>query len=69
MCTDVTNGLAGVKLSGSPRMYGSFRDSVDNVAKKMMTLNVSQPYGPPWPVNRDSFTFFSYLNQQSYMIQ
>jgi hypothetical protein len=25
MCTGVTKGFAGVKLSGSLRMYGSFR--------------------------------------------
>lgn len=30
MCTSVTSGFAGVKLSGSPRMYGSFRVRVDN---------------------------------------
>lgn len=30
MCTGVTNGFAGVKLSGSPRRYGSFRVSADS---------------------------------------
>ena len=29
MCTGITNGFAGVKLSGSPRLYGSLRVSVD----------------------------------------
>jgi len=28
MCTGVTNGFAGVKMSGSLKMYGSFRVSI-----------------------------------------
>jgi len=31
MCTGVTSGLAGVKLSGSLRMYGSFRVNIVNI--------------------------------------
>jgi hypothetical protein len=31
MCTGVTSGLAGMKLSGSLRMYGSFRASTINI--------------------------------------
>lgn len=29
MCTGVTSGFAGVKLSGSARIYGSLRVTVD----------------------------------------
>jgi len=35
MCTGVTNGFAGVKLSGSLRIYGSF--SV-NIVRAMMAI-------------------------------
>ena len=31
MCTGVTSGFVGVKLSGSLKIYGSFRVSVDNI--------------------------------------
>lgn len=31
MCTGVTNGFAGVKLSGSLRIYGSLRVTVDRI--------------------------------------
>jgi len=31
MWTGVTRGFAGVKLSGSLRMYGSFKDKVDKI--------------------------------------
>lgn len=37
MCTGVTMGLAGVKLSGSLSMYGSFR--VNIVSSKMVIAN------------------------------
>ena len=37
MCTGVTSGLAGVKLSGSLRMYGSFR--VNTVNTIMVIVN------------------------------
>jgi hypothetical protein len=33
MCTGVTRGFAGVKLSGSLRMYGSFRVSTVSIIK------------------------------------
>jgi hypothetical protein len=34
MWTGVTSGLAGVKLSGSRSMYGSFSDKVDRIINK-----------------------------------
>lgn len=34
MWIGVTSGLAGIKLSGSPSIYGSFSDSVDNTISK-----------------------------------
>lgn len=37
MCTGVTKGFAGVKLSGSLRMYGSFR--VKMVSNMMVSVN------------------------------
>jgi len=44
MCTGVTNGLAGVKLSGSLSIYGSFRVSTVNamimIANPKMSFTV-----------------------------
>jgi hypothetical protein len=37
MCTGVTSGLAGVKLSGSPSKYGLFNDNVVNIV--IITIN------------------------------
>jgi hypothetical protein len=47
MCTGVTSGLAGVKLSGSPSRYGSFRDSAVRVARRTMkpTMSLVTKYG------------------------
>lgn len=42
MCTGVTNGLAGVKLSGSLRMYGSFRARIVN--NMMMIANPTRSF-------------------------
>jgi hypothetical protein len=41
MCTGVTKGLAGVKLSGSPRRYGSFSESVDNTTNMITNPRMS----------------------------
>jgi hypothetical protein len=44
MCTGVTSGLAGVKLSGSPRRYGSFSVNIDSsmimIANPRMSFTV-----------------------------
>lgn len=42
MCTGVTNGLAGVKLSGSLKMYGSFRVRIVNIM--MMIANPTKSF-------------------------
>jgi hypothetical protein len=39
--TGVTKGLAGVKLSGSPRRYGSFSDNVDSTANRITNSTIS----------------------------
>ena len=40
MCTGVTKGCAGVKLSGSLKMYGSFRvNSVSYLLVRSWVLN------------------------------
>ena len=41
MCTGVSNGLAGVKLSGSLRMYGSFRVSAVRIMRVIMNPRMS----------------------------
>jgi hypothetical protein len=47
MCTGVTRGFAGVKLSGSLRMYGSFRVNTVNIIKVIMnhTMSFTVKYG------------------------
>jgi len=44
MCTGVTKGFAGVKLSGSLRIYGSFRvrmvRAIMAIVNPTMSLNV-----------------------------
>jgi hypothetical protein len=47
ICTGVTRGFTGVKLSGSPRMYGSFSESVDSAVKKITnpTMSLVVKYG------------------------
>jgi hypothetical protein len=41
MCTGVTRGFAGVKLSGSPRMYGSFSERVDSAVNRITNPTIS----------------------------
>jgi hypothetical protein len=41
ICTGVTRGFAGINLSGSPRMYGSFRDKVDNTMNRIINPTIS----------------------------
>ena len=41
MCTGVTSGLAGVKLSGSLRMYGSFRVNIVNIIMAIVNPRIS----------------------------
>ena len=41
ICTGVTNGFAGVKLSGSLRMYGSFRVGAVSIMRVIMNPRVS----------------------------
>jgi hypothetical protein len=42
MCTGVTSGFAGVKLSGSLKMYGSFR--VNTVSTIIITANPTMSF-------------------------
>ena len=41
MCTGVTSGLAGLKLSGSLRMYGSFGVSTVNIIMVIVNPKIS----------------------------
>jgi hypothetical protein len=47
MCTGVTRGFAGVKLSGSLRTYGSFRVNIVSIIKVIMnpTTSLTVKYG------------------------
>lgn len=47
MCTGVTSGFAGVKLSGSPRRYGSFRVRTDSsiIITANPTMSFTVKYG------------------------
>jgi hypothetical protein len=47
MCTGVTSGFAGVKLSGSPRIYGSLRVTVDRTIIVIVnpTMSLAVKYG------------------------
>jgi hypothetical protein len=41
MWIGVTSGFAGIKLSGSPRRYGSFSDRVDRIINRTMNPTIS----------------------------
>ncbi len=41
MWIGVTKGLAGVKLSGSPRIYGSLSDKMDSTMNIIMNPTIS----------------------------
>jgi len=41
MCTGVTRGLAGVKLSGSLKMYGSFRVRIVKAIRVIVNPKIS----------------------------
>ena len=55
MCTGVTNGFAGVKLSRSLRMYGSFRVSIVRVM--MVIANPKMSFTVKYGLNGILSTF------------